>query len=881
VYRPISGAGNVIFDSPSSTQGQYSMTSTLAGVTGNLIIRANASLIGSTAVNFPANITVDNGGALHANSSVSVWSGNATISGNGQAFYGVTGAIGIESGSTLSANIKMLADSKIFIYANSGSNTASTTTISSAITGDKIMYLQTATMNPVSLTGSIDSTEPLTLVSGNYTFATTFSTNPSMGVTIQSGTNVILTEDVTWGNLNSDTNTTITAPSATTVISLGYNNRSATMRSNIKLGSINKVGTGTQAIDVDLLPTTLANVTGNTTVTAGILDVGGNTNGGYLPFGNINVAANSVLRLSRTDLIAKGNTAVNAFQQGIPLNQNLVGTGNIELYGNIQQSECTGYYPGLYYPAQENHTMPNNTGFTGNLLINAGSKWSVFSDVDRFSNVIVGSNGALHLKAYYNESVFRASGTFTVPTGTTYTAQYVVIGGGGGGGGGVYYSSGTINYRAGGGGGGGGIASGRNTALAPSTYTITVGAGGTSGPSRTDGTDWPTLGGVGGTSSAFGLTATGGQGGRASTYAANGSVGIPGGETGGQGQWSSNNGTVNQNAGQGALSTVTTANTYWQSTRWATAGSGGLSGIWTVVQNSTTTSASPAGALGARGTTAPTVPTEWGGGGGGGGVTRNADNTGFITHNGGVGANGAVGILWYNNATEFVYTPNVSITGNGTQEGGVQYGAINCTDGNWNLTGNITVATTGGVTDTKIYANKQVRFTGQNITGSANLNIDGTAGGLVVLATTTNTMSGNIKCYYGQNLAFNTSISTGCSANIIVQAWSGQSSTLHIGQTESNIAFTTSGNLNVQTNGRVKFYSQGTNQLSRINVNNLTVGTSWTVDIMGNLTQNGTYTIIGSTQTLPSTVPSVGTVPTGKTVVFSYVNGTGLVATVS
>lgn len=108
-------------------------------------------------------------------------------------------------------------------------------------------------------------------------------------------------------------------------------------------------------------------------------------------------------------------------------------------------------------------------------------------------------NGLVPLRQYYQE--FNSSGTWTCPTGTTLVDVVLV---GGGGGGGAVHSITANQMGASGGGGGGEVKKVSVPVTAGTTYTITVGAGGSG---STVATAPPVSGGNGGDSS-FGLTRT-------------------------------------------------------------------------------------------------------------------------------------------------------------------------------------------------------------------------------------------------------------------------------------------------------------------------------------------------------------------------------------
>jgi hypothetical protein len=110
-----------------------------------------------------------------------------------------------------------------------------------------------------------------------------------------------------------------------------------------------------------------------------------------------------------------------------------------------------------------------------------------------------------------------ASTQYCFPAGISY----LLVGGGGGGGGGGYLGT------AGGGGGGGQVLTGSLDSIAPGTYNIVIGDGGTAGYG------YFTVGGNGQSTTALGMTALGGGGGGVYVYAAQ--AGANGGGAGGGG----------------------------------------------------------------------------------------------------------------------------------------------------------------------------------------------------------------------------------------------------------------------------------------------------------------------------------------------------------
>lgn len=113
----------------------------------------------------------------------------------------------------------------------------------------------------------------------------------------------------------------------------------------------------------------------------------------------------------------------------------------------------------------------------------------------------------------------------TLGTATTYNANYLIVGGGGAGGGS------PTTAVTGGGGGAGGFLSGVSSVTVGTSYSITVGAGGSvSSINR---------GNNGGDSSAFSLTAIGGGGGGGGSGGSAYNLGSAGGSGGGSAGWSS------------------------------------------------------------------------------------------------------------------------------------------------------------------------------------------------------------------------------------------------------------------------------------------------------------------------------------------------------
>jgi hypothetical protein len=258
-----------------------------------------------------------------------------------------------------------------------------------------------------------------------------------------------------------------------------------------------------------------------------------------------------------------------------------------------------------------------------------------------YTMTIIGlpTGGTLTTSGNTRIHTFNSSNTFTVPTGFSATASYLVVGGGGGGGGGG--PGGAI----GGGGGAGGLLTGA-TSLTTGSYSITVGSGGSSGSSTTRGSS-----GVNSVFSSF--TSNGGGGGGASgsgTW-----NGIPGGSGGG---------------GVGGPSVPSSAGS-------GTPGQGnpgGIGGDGLVVF----TSGGGGGGAGAIGGTGPNSPSDTSGGPGGAGTSSTITGSPVYYAGGGGGGTNKGGS----------YPGSAGTGGNGGGGGGGSYPSpSNATSGTTNTGG--------------------------------------------------------------------------------------------------------------------------------------------------------------------------------------------------
>ena len=197
---------------------------------------------------------------------------------------------------------------------------------------------------------------------------------------------------------------------------------------------------------------------------------------------------------------------------------------------------------------------------------------------------------------------FLTSGTFK--SSVNVAIDVFVVGGGGGGGNGMIRGSG------GAGGGGGKSTKGEFNIVANTSYAITIGDGGAS----VTGASWKQLtGGTGGTSSAFGFSATGGTGGGGYSSPGTGS------STGGNGGIS---GGAGAKGGTGVIEFLDTTGTYY-------AGGGGGGGGY----NCNGVDCGAAGSGGAGG-------TEGGGAGGKAGLSGGNNGTSGTANTGGGGGGG-------------------------------------------------------------------------------------------------------------------------------------------------------------------------------------------------------------------------------------------------
>jgi hypothetical protein len=258
------------------------------------------------------------------------------------------------------------------------------------------------------------------------------------------------------------------------------------------------------------------------------------------------------------------------------------------------------------------------------------------SNTVSINDILLPSGGTINIfssnNISYRAHVFTSSGTFTVNSSLTTSAEVLVVAGGGAGGGGI-----------GGGGGGGGVIYMPSVNLTPTSYSITVGNGGV--PAVYGATS-----GSGQDSSAFGALAKGGGGSGVHDTGDGLSGGSGGGaasnnarlNVGGSASGSSlggNTGTIYGNLGGNMLVART-------GTQTAAAGGGGA-GSAAADTNSNTIQTSPGNANGKGGdgvlNSILGTAYYWGGGGGGGAYFNGYAGDGGLGGGGGGSCSGGSG----------------------------------------------------------------------------------------------------------------------------------------------------------------------------------------------------------------------------------------------
>lgn len=247
---------------------------------------------------------------------------------------------------------------------------------------------------------------------------------------------------------------------------------------------------GTQKLETTNTGTTIAG-----TLAAGALQ-GDGTNITALAAANITSGG------TLPSLVGTALTSVNA--------ANLIGTYAALNGGSITSINASNVSSGTLPMARLSGTLP---ALNGSALTNLNA-----------SNISSGTVPDARLPAsalgggLSGGNFFTANGTWTCPAGVTKIIAMITGGGGGAGGQNVNSNNQYDNNTNSGKGGAGGHFEGVIAVTSGTTYSIVIGAGGTVGTNSPSpfGADGQSPGGVGGNTTAFGITATGGTGGSGS-----------------------------------------------------------------------------------------------------------------------------------------------------------------------------------------------------------------------------------------------------------------------------------------------------------------------------------------------------------------------------
>jgi hypothetical protein len=313
---------------------------------------------------------------------------------------------------------------------------------------------------------------------------------------------------------------------------------------------------------------------------------------------------------SNTGYLDGYQTEIN-FIDGQALTPNSFGTFNS--FGVWQPITYGGSYGtnGFYLP----FTNKTSTATIGNDFSPNGNNWTA-------------NNFDLTL---YPAVFFNTSTTWVAPAGVT-SVTYAVVGGGGGGGGAV-----RSNFSAGGGGGGGRLLTGTLSVTPGTSYTVTVGGGGSAGSGGGGGggtgsssvfSSITSAGGNGGSGGSGTGGAGGNSGGGAGGGSGAGSTGGGGGGAGGAGGNGTGAGGISGAGGIGSFTSISGSSIGY--------GGGGSGAVF--AGTASTGAATSGGGQGSYPGQSGTANT--GGGAGGGG-----DNT-VIGYAGGTGGSGVVWLSW-------------------------------------------------------------------------------------------------------------------------------------------------------------------------------------------------------------------------------------------
>ena len=606
----ISGGGNLIKDTSSSSTLTLSVSNSYSGgtsVQSGIVKAGNASAFGSGDITVGAN----------ANSLGTIDLNGLTISNNLILNGGSTGGAVTNSSTTAAtASGSVTIGSATSI---DGANTLNFTGIVNAGTnGIAFVGAGTYSMNNASNTLA--------------TIAT--SSTPVAGLTIANSSTLtigsVTVNGTTYSGLAVAGNLTINAP-------LNINGNITTGGNQAYNGVVNITGTSVLATYTGGTGTTQANkaITFAATVDGpGALTI---TNGSATTtFGDAVGATTALASLSITgtgSTTLGGNvttTGIQSYGGNVALNAE-----NINLNTNNAAVTITGTVSSVSAPGSYNGVLALYTD--GTYSYNGTSAVAASTNASQ-PTVLAAGGGTL----VYVSSVF----TWT-PSITKTGARYLVVGGGGGGG-----------SDWGGGGGAGGFLQGTVDISANTSYSITVGAGGTPTANRNGsgvcGPNANCVGNTGGMSTAFGYSAYGGGGGGtyvtpgtapAGTY---GSGGGGGGGNSGAGNYSLGTAEQGNNGGNGQNGYLTPA--FAPSNG---GGGGGGGGSATAGASPTVSAGVVTGGKGGNGTASDITGSSvyYAAGGGGGVYGGAAGSTAGLGGLGG-GGNGSIGVN-ASNATSY------------------------------------------------------------------------------------------------------------------------------------------------------------------------------------------------------------------------------------
>ena len=654
-----------------NNSGALTNSSTNAGTFAGAITLGTAPSIGSSSggitvsgsIGGTTGVTINGGSneaAIVKLSGTNNYTGGTTLTagtlqaGSATAFGASTSSVTVSNGSALDLNGQILTNTNALTLNGTGINSAGVLSNSSAnpgtyagaITLGGNSLIATAGGN-VTVTGGITGTGSLTLSSNSATGSITLSTNTvnNTGAISNIGPS---TGTVTISASVGSAVTAITQNSSTSALVLSgnstYSGGTTITTGTLRAGSASALGTGAVSIGatatLDLtfqgtvsIGSTLSMVSGSA-ITNSVNTSNFYVTGASTLFGNLNTTGtqtyNGSVNLGAATTIntANANVTFNSTidgAYGLTLNQgtgqvnfnNIVGGGTVLVNLNVVGTGAT-YLGG----SNTGITTSGSMSFGGNLYLGAAN-----TSLTTTGNSTITIAGNTNSNLPNINQTFLNPGTFTfTPTTSISNVTLLVVGGGGGGGG-------TGASGGGGGGGGGGVFSTTVSLTGGSTYSVVVGAGGSSGAN-------------GGTSQ-FGSYTVGGGGAGAYSSTPNsyaGNSGVAGtAATGYSGGSSATNGIGAGGTGTGGVGTLTTG---------SNGGAGGAGVSYTLGGVVYLVSAGGGGGSlpGGGGAGGVVGSTTIGGAGVSGGVGGSASNLGYGSGGGGAennpnGGNGSAGLV--------------------------------------------------------------------------------------------------------------------------------------------------------------------------------------------------------------------------------------------